>query len=131
MNHSFLPNKISKQIKKHWASKYTEHSDNYYQRQYDLCQDLSECSSTTKNTYNWLFSKVSAILQVFQDYKAIWKQLDTQLLMTLFHGLRGHNKVFYLERLLPKSSDFHIHWLVYKVNYCAAAFSFPIKTPLH
>ena len=58
--HSFLPNSISKQNKKNWTRNYTECSNNYYQKQYDLCRkDLSEIlrkwSTTAENTYNWLF----------------------------------------------------------------------------
>ena len=42
---------------------------------------LRKWSITAENTYDWLF--FIAILHDDEDYKAKWKQLDTQLHLTL------------------------------------------------
>ena len=57
---ALFPPKLNLRVEqKHWGHKYTAYSHNFYQTQYDLCQDLPkilrEQTVMAENTINWPF----------------------------------------------------------------------------
>ena len=57
--HCFLSDVISKENEKNWTHNHRTYSQNFYQTQYDLPQELPkilrEWTTTAENTYNWPF----------------------------------------------------------------------------
>ena len=81
------------------------------------CHPDYQISMTENSCFNFFFRRSSLKTLI------IFLNLPFQSLY-----LRVSQKFFHLEMLLPESSDFLFHWMLYKVNYCAATFSFQIRT---